>query len=177
MKYRHQWNDDTVIEWPPGKVVCVGRNYLAHAHELGNEAPGEPLLFMKPASAFVSMDRPVLIPRDRGELHHEAEISVLIGKALSKATTDQVQEGIAGIGLGLDLTLRDLQTRLKNEGHPWERAKAFDASCPLTRFVPRRNFDSLENIELRFSINGALQKQGSSAQMLFGIVALIIEIR
>ena len=176
MNYRHQWSDDTAVKWPRGKVVCVGRNYLAHAHELGNEVPGEPLLFMKPASALASLDGPVLIPRDRGETHHEAEITILIGNPLTAATPGQVRAGIAGIGLGLDLTLRDLQTRLKENGHPWERAKAFDGSCPLTRFVPLGDFDSLENIEFRFSVNGELRQQGSSALMLFGIITLIVEI-
>ena len=164
------------MELPPGKVVCVGRNYRAHAHELGNEVPSEPLLFIKPGRAMIGLDEPVFIPQVRGELHHEAEIAVLIGQALTQTTADQVQAAIAGIGLGLDLTLRDLQTRLKKKGHPWERAKAFDGSCPLTRFVPLREFDSLQDITLRFSINGALRQQGSSAQMLFPIVALIVEI-
>ena len=149
---------------------------MAHVQELGNKVPGEPLLFMKPASAMVGLDGPVSIPADRGALHHEAEIAVLIGKTLTEATADQARTGISGIGLGLDLTLRDLQTRLKKKGHPWERAKAFDGSCPLTRFVPLGDFESLDEIELRFSINGTIRQQGSSAQMIFGIVELVVEI-
>jgi 2-keto-4-pentenoate hydratase/2-oxohepta-3-ene-1,7-dioic acid hydratase in catechol pathway len=176
LSYRHQWHNEKVIKWPPGKVVCVGRNYAAHAHELGNEVPVEPLLFMKPASAMVSLDGPIHVLRDLGELHHEAEIAILVGSALTAADVGQVQDAIAGIGLGLDLTLRELQTRLKAKGHPWERAKAFDGSCPLSRFVPIRDFDSLSEIEIRFSVNGELRQQGTSAQMLFDIVALIVEI-
>jgi len=176
LSYRHQWNDGTAIKWPPGKVVCVGRNFVAHAHELGNEVPGEPLLFMKPAAAMVSLDGPIQVSQDLGELHHEAEIAVLVGSALTAADAGQVQAAIAGIGLGLDLTLRELQSRLKKKGHPWERAKAFDGSCPLSRFVPIQDFASLTGIELRFSVNGELRQQGSSAQMIFDIVALLVEI-
>jgi 2-keto-4-pentenoate hydratase/2-oxohepta-3-ene-1,7-dioic acid hydratase in catechol pathway len=176
LNYQHRWNDGHSIDWPPGKVVCVGRNYAAHARELGNEVPKEPLLFMKPATALVSLEAGFSIPEGCGEVHHEAEIALLIGDTLSEVKTTQAGEGIAGIGLALDLTLRELQSKLKQKGHPWERAKAFDGSCPLSRFVPRQAFDSLEDISLRFSINGQLRQQGSSAQMMFSILDLLAHI-
>ncbi len=116
---------------PLGKVVCVGRNYAAHAKELNNPVPTEPVLFMKPSTALVKLDEPLVIPTDLGECHFEAEMSILIGQSLSNCTEDQASTAIAGIGLALDLTLRELQQELKEKRLPWEKAKSFDGACPV----------------------------------------------
>ena len=167
--------DQQVFPHALGKIVCVGRNYAAHAKELNNPISTTPLLFIKPASSAVPFAPGFSIPQGQGSVHHELEIALLITKPLKNANEGEVVEAIAGIGLGLDLTLRDVQDKLKEKGHPWERAKSFDGACPLTNFVSVAQFskDDWQDIGLRLEKNGQLQQQGSSADMLFAILPLI----
>lgn len=173
MNYSHRWVDGSATGWPAGKAICVGRNYAEHAKELNNPVPDEPLLFIKPSTAFVDLAQPIVLPEGRGDIHHEAEIAILIGNRIKDASDIQSKEAISGIGLALDLTLRDLQSQLKVNSHPWEKSKAFDGSCPLSSFIPINRFESLDNLEIRFCVNNELRQQGSSAQMLVDIVSLI----
>lgn len=158
-----------------GKIVCVGRNYAAHAKELNNPIPSEPILFIKPASSAVPVSPEFSIPQTQGSVHHELEIAILIGQPLANANETEVAGAIAGIGLGLDLTLRDVQAKLKEKGHPWERAKSFDGACPLTDFVSVKEIAEVDwqSLALKLEKNGQLQQQGSSADMLFAILPLI----
>lgn len=173
MPYHHSFTNGTQSDLPMGKVVCVGRNYAEHARELNNPIPSEPLLFIKPATAVVPMAEPVRLPEGRGAVHYETEIALLIGKPLSGAVSaEQAREAIVGVGLALDLTLRELQDELKAKGHPWERAKAFDGACPLSRFVDPAGLD-LTELPLALTINGTLRQQGSSSQMITPITALL----
>jgi 2-keto-4-pentenoate hydratase/2-oxohepta-3-ene-1,7-dioic acid hydratase in catechol pathway len=173
MSYQHSFTSGAQLSFPIGKVVCVGRNYAEHARELNNPVPSEPLLFIKPATAVVPMNEPVKLPTGRGAVHYETEIALLIGERLSGEVTEgQAQAAIAGVGLALDLTLRELQDELKAKAHPWERAKAFDGACPLSRFVDPQGLDLLA-LPLSLTINGELRQQGSSAQMITPIVALL----
>lgn len=168
-----------------GKIVCVGRNYAAHAAELNNPLPAEPILFMKPASAACDLAQPLRIPSDRGSVHHETELAILIGKPLHAANAAQARDAIAGIGIALDLTLRDVQDKLKKDGQPWERAKAFDGAYPVSPFVAIKSAAvknnsaqpiDLQNLTLQLYRNGNLQQDGNTAQMLFSVIALIVEI-
>lgn len=158
-----------------GKIVCVGRNYAAHAAELNNPIPTEPILFMKPASAACNLAQPLRIPQHRGSVHHETELAILIGAPLHNADATQARAAIAGIGIALDLTLRDVQDKLKKEGQPWERAKAFDGAYPVSPFVAAKYID-LQNLTLQLYRNGNLQQNGNTAQMLFNVIDLIVEI-
>lgn len=160
---------------PLGKVVCVGRNYAAHAAELNNPLPAAPLLFIKPATSAVPLERPFALPRGQGPVHHELELAILIGAPLTRAAADEVMPAIAGIGLALDLTLRDVQDQLKRDGHPWERAKAFDGAYPVSGFVSAPHLD-LQSLTLELWRNDRLQQNGNSSQMLFPVTALIAEI-
>ena len=174
MSYQHQYSDGTRIHHPLGKVVCVGRNYAEHAKELGNEVPSEPLLFIKPGSSAVAFCGGFSIPRDRGEVHHEAEIAVLIGKPLSRAPSDnEITDAIAGFAPALDLTLRDLQAQLKAKGQPWEVSKAFDGACVVAPFEASGRFGRLADIGIELSVNGSLRQSGNSGDMIFPILALI----
>ena len=177
MSYQHQWSDGSAIALPVGKVVCVGRNYAAHARELGNAVPETPMLFLKPATALVPLGPDFAIPAGRGECHHETEISVLIGRPLSGAVSeDEARAAIAGIGVGLDLTLRDVQNVLKAKGHPWEIAKAFDGAAPMGRFLASSCFPELSAIRVGLQVNGEQRQQGSSADMITGIIDLLCHI-
>ena len=122
MLYQHRFSDDRPCELPNGKNVCVGRNYAEHARELNNPIPKQPLLFIKPSTALAALDQPLAIPRDRGECHHELELALLIGQPLSEARAEETLAAIAGYGLALDLTLRELQSQLKEKGQPWEHS-------------------------------------------------------
>lgn len=173
MKYTHQWIDGSPIDLPVGKVVCVGRNYAEHAKELGNEVPGAPILFMKPASSLTSMLEPLVLPAGQGEVHHEVEIALLVRERLRNADATTVLWSLAGYGIGLDLTLRDVQSELKKKGHPWERAKAFDGSCPLSRFVDARGVSGKQPLEISLAVNGEQRQRGRTTQMLFPIYELV----
>ena len=174
MAYQHTFNDGASCQLPLGKVVCIGRNYADHAKELNNPVPSSPILFIKPATAVVPFSPSFTIPVDRGECHHETEIAVLIGKTLCQADAEQAQAAIVGLGIGLDLTLRDLQSKLKEKGHPWERAKAFDGACPLTPFVPVSAFSDLASVTESLCVNGIERQRGHTSDMLFPILDLLV---
>lgn len=174
MAYQHRYSDGTSIPLPMGKVVCVGRNYAEHARELNNPIPSEPLLFIKPSTSVVPLADGFRLPVGRGAVHYETEIALLIGSPLSGIVSPaDAAAAIAGVGLALDLTLRELQDQLKAKGHPWERAKAFDAACPLSPFVRLDQAPALNAIALELKINGEVRQQGTSADMITPIVALL----
>ena len=170
--YKHHWKDGTPVHLPLGKIVCVGRNYAEHARELNNPVPDEPLLFIKPATSAVYITRPLEVPRDQGEVHFETELAVLIGRPLTNASAREVEAAILGYGLALDLTLRDVQSKLKEKGHPWERAKAFDGACPLSPFVAAEKLPE-GNIHFTLDVNGQRQQTGDTDDMLNPIAPLI----
>lgn len=144
----------------PSKVVCIGRNYADHIRELENQVPSEPVVFIKPNSSISS----TLQTRTDSIIHFESEISFLL-----------INEQLAGVGFGLDLTRRDIQTALKQQGLPWARAKAFDASAVFSRFVP---FDGLVNdLKLELIINAQLRQIGNAKSMLYKPEQLLDEIK
>jgi 2-keto-4-pentenoate hydratase/2-oxohepta-3-ene-1,7-dioic acid hydratase in catechol pathway len=159
----------------PSKIVCVGRNYADHAAELNNPLPVEPLLFIKPSTAVTRLPQ-VLIPPHQGACHHELELTLLIGAPLRRASADQALAAVAGVGLGLDLTLRDVQSRLKAAGQPWERAKAFDGSCALGPFIEATAVDLAASFELQLVKNNQLVQQGDTAALLFPLAQLLADI-
>lgn len=174
MSYQHQYVDGTPIHFPVGKAVCIGRNYAAHAEELNNPIPTEPILFIKPGSCVVALDGGFSIPANRGSVHHEAEIVVLIGKPLtSTPSKEEILDAISGFAPGLDLTLRDVQSKLKEKGLPWELAKSFDGAAVLAPFVPASTFSDLTKIGVRLTINGEVRQDGISSDMLNPIIPMI----
>lgn len=174
MSYQHQYVDGTRIHFPLGKVVCIGRNYAEHAKELDNPVPTEPLLFIKPGSCVVPLEGGFAIPTERGSVHYEAEIAVLIGKPLStKPSREEVLDAISGFAPALDLTLRDKQAELKSKGLPWEIAKSFDGAAVLAPFVSAGSFADLTDIGIRLTINGEVRQDGNSKDMLNPIVPMV----
>jgi 2-keto-4-pentenoate hydratase/2-oxohepta-3-ene-1,7-dioic acid hydratase in catechol pathway len=181
MGYQHriQAADGTLTAspLPLGKVVCVGRNYAAHARELDNTVPIEPLLFMKPATALIPLEEPFAIPADQGVCHVETEMALLIGSRLTQVAAGpegekQALSAIAGVGIAFDLTLRDVQALLKQQGYPWEKAKAFDGSCPQSVFVSPDGW-AWDAVRLQLWRNGTLQQDGNSADMITSVAALL----
>lgn len=173
MTYSHTFLDGSPCNFPVGKVVCVGRNYAAHARELGNAVPETPILFLKPSTALVPLSPSFAIPQGRGECHHETEITLLIGNTLTNASEAECRAAIAGVTLGLDLTLRDLQNVLKKNGHPWEVAKAFDGAAPLAPFMAPAAFGDLAGTKFSLTVNGDLRQQGNTSDMITPVLALL----
>lgn len=173
MSYQHQFLDQSPCHLPPGKVVCVGLNYAAHVVEMKSKNIGEPLLFIKPASAFTPMQAPIRIPEGRGACHFESEMALLIGQPLKNCKAEEVIKAIAGVGIALDLTLRDLQKQLKAAGQPWEKAKGWDGACPLSPFVKTKEVADLQDVDIKLWQNGVLKQDGNTRQMLTPVIPLI----
>ncbi|RIB88292.1 fumarylacetoacetate hydrolase family protein, partial [Escherichia coli] len=166
MYQHHNWQG-ALLDYPVSKVVCVGSNYAKHIKEMGSAVPEEPVLFIKPETALCDLRQPLAIPSDFGSVHHEVELAVLIGATLRQATEEHVRKAIAGYGVVLDLTLRDVQGKMKKAGQPWEKAKAFDNSCPLSGFIPAAEFTGdPQNTTLGLSVNGEQRQQGTTADMI-----------
>ena len=156
------------------KIICIGRNYAKHAKELGNTVPTEPVFFMKPDSALLPKKTPFFYPNFTKDLHYEVELVIKICK-LGK----NISEKFAGtyyneIGLGIDFTARDIQLECKAKGLPWEKAKAFDYSAPLSReLIQKSEFKNLNDITFSLEKNGVLVQKGNSEDMLFDFDHLI----
>ncbi|WP_159567532.1 fumarylacetoacetate hydrolase family protein [Budvicia diplopodorum] len=171
--YQHRdWQGD-LLELPVGKVVCIGKNYSDHIKEMGDNAPKQPLLFIKPETALCDIKQPIAIPDGFGSVHYEVELAVLIGLPLKNADEARVANAIVGYGIAIDLTLRDLQSELKKAGEPWEKAKAFDASCPISGFIPAGQFGDAQQASLSLSINGEMRQRGNTKDMITPILPLI----
>jgi 5-carboxymethyl-2-hydroxymuconate isomerase len=151
---------------PVGKIVCLARNYVDHIRELGNEVPEAPVLFIKPASSIIGDGETVVIPPFSQECHHEVELAVLIGKFAKNVTEAEAMSHVAGYGVAVDLTLRDVQNELKKKGLPWEVAKGFDTACPLSDFVPAAEVADPHALPIRLQVNGAIRQDASTALML-----------
>lgn len=171
--YQHRDWQGALLDFPVSKVVCVGSNYADHIKEMGSATSPEPVLFIKPETALCDIRQPVAIPKGLGSVHHEVELAVLIGTPLKQANEDRVARAIAGYGVALDLTLRELQAGFKKAGQPWEKAKGFDGSCPMSGFIPVAEFGDPQNAELSLTINDQLRQQGNTRDMITPILPLI----
>jgi 2-keto-4-pentenoate hydratase/2-oxohepta-3-ene-1,7-dioic acid hydratase in catechol pathway len=156
-----------------GKIICLARNYAEHAKELGNETPAAPVLFMKPATAVIGDGDAVRIPTYSQECHHEVELAVLIGKEASHVAPEQAMQHVVGYGVAIDMTLRDIQNQMKAKGLPWEIAKGFDTSCPLSDFVPASAVADPHDLRLRLSVNGEWRQDGTSADMIHRVPQIV----
>ena len=171
--YQHRDWQGCLLDYPVSKVVCVGSNYAKHIKEMGNQVSAEPVLFIKPETALCDLRQPLSIPGDFGSVHHEVELAVLIGSPLKQAGEERVANAIAGYGVALDLTLRDLQADFKKAGQPWEKAKGFDGSCPVSGFIPVAEFGDPQQARLTLRVNGETRQDGTTADMITPILPLI----
>lgn len=158
------------------KIFCVGRNYVDHATELGNEIPSEPIIFMKPKSALVQGHTPFYYPEFTNELHYEAELVVRISKN-GKYVQERYASGYYNaITVGIDFTARDIQLRLKEKGHPWEKSKSFDNSAAIGKLIDISPGMDKKNINFHFTKNGEIVQNGNSKEMIFSIDNIIAHI-
>ncbi len=158
---------------PIGKILCIGRNYAEHIKELGNPTPEAPVIFLKPASSVIGDGEVIVLPPCFHDCHHEAELALLIGRKGKDIPEDRAMDHIAGYGVAIDLTLRDLQGELKKKGLPWEIAKGFDTACPLSDFAEASEVTDPQNLQIRLTVNGETRQEGNTSMMIHRIPAII----
>jgi len=154
------------------KIICIGRNYAKHIEELENEKPSEPVIFLKPDSSVLLKKHPFVIPPFSNEVHYEVEVLVKICKLGKHIDKRFAHKYYLEIGLGIDFTARDLQSKLKEKGLPWEKAKAFDGSAVISEFIPKDNFE-LGNLNFQLFKNDVLVQDGNTKNMLWKIDEII----
>jgi acylpyruvate hydrolase len=159
--------------FPIGKILCIGRNYWDHIKELGNTPPEAPVIFIKPSSSVIGEGDAIVIPPYSHDCHHEAELALLIGRTGKDIPEGQAMGYIAGYGVGIDLTLRDIQGELKKKGLPWEIAKGFDTACPLSSFMEASGVADPQNLRIRLSVNGEVRQDGNTSMMIHRIPVII----
>lgn len=155
------------------KIICIGRNYVDHAKELNNPLPKKPIIFMKPPTALLIDNRPFYYPDFSKNIHHEAEIVLKICKNGRHIEPEFASSYYQEIGLGIDFTARDLQDELKAKGHPWEIAKAFDFSAPLSSFISIDSLPDRNKIQFTLTKNGETVQEGTTADLIFPFDDLI----
>jgi 2-keto-4-pentenoate hydratase/2-oxohepta-3-ene-1,7-dioic acid hydratase in catechol pathway len=161
--------------WRPGRVFLIGKNYRDHISELGDRPAEGPVVFMKPASSLVPAGAVVHLPSHGALLHHEVEVVVLIGREGRNIGESEARDHVAAYALGVDLTLRDVQNRLKKQGLPWELSKAFDESAPLGPFTDAVGIDAAD-IAFQCSVNGQVRQRGHTRDMIYPVNRIIHEL-
>ncbi|MDV2886822.1 fumarylacetoacetate hydrolase [Alkalihalophilus pseudofirmus] len=155
-------------------IFCIGRNYAKHAVELGNEVPEAPILFTKPTHALTyAIGEDITFPADKGEIHHELEIILHIDKPVKKG--DRLEDVVSDISLGIDFTLRDVQSELKKKGQPWDRAKGFPNAAVTTERFPFPGIEACRKETFSLLKNGEVAQEGTINEMMFDFQAIIDE--
>jgi len=155
------------------KIFCIGRNYADHAKEMNAAVPEAPIFFLKPTTAIIGNGGTILKPAISNDLHHEVEMTVLIGRGGKHIQKGDALNHVAGYGIGLDMTLRDVQSEAKKKGLPWTLAKGFDTSAPLSPFVPASQIQDPHNLGVRLDVNGVTKQSSNTKNFIFRIEDLI----
>ena len=160
--------------FPIGTIYGIGQNYAKHAEEMKSLLPrGERIIFIKPSIAYIQDGETIELPDYSNQVHYEGELVVVINKYCADIKSVDAWEYIAGIGVGIDATLRDLQAQAKQKGTPWAIAKGFRTSAPISKIVPREDFQQNQAIEFQLKLNGEIKQNGNSANMIYSIGELI----
>lgn len=155
------------------RIFAIGRNYVEHIRELNNERPDEPVIFTKPDTALLFNNAPFPYPAFSSDVHHEIEIVLHIGKGGKNISEEHALDHVDKIGLGVDFTARDIQQKSKEKGLPWDTAKGFDGSAPLSELLPISDFPNLSDISFSLAVDGTIRQQGHTSLMLFPCAYLI----
>lgn len=156
-----------------GSIFCIGRNYQQHALELGNSVPNEPMVFLKPASSLIGDGESIQLPAQSNEVHHEVELVIAIGKKGKNIPEQDARDYIAGYGIGIDVTARDIQQKAKENSHPWSMAKGFDTFAPISTFMPIQPNTDFGSMDISLAVNGTIRQQGNTVNMIFRVTTLI----
>ncbi|MEJ5306610.1 MAG: fumarylacetoacetate hydrolase family protein [Ignavibacteria bacterium] len=155
------------------KIACVGKNYLEHAKELGDAVPEKPVIFLKPSSSIIFSGDKIVYPEFSKSLHYETELVLLIGKTGKKIPESDALNYIAGYTVGLDMTLRDLQSEAKKLGHPWTISKCFDTSTVLGEFTPANQVENPNSLDIKLWVNGELKQSDNTSNMIFSVEEIV----
>ena len=155
------------------KIIAIGRNYAEHIKELNNERPDEPVIFTKPETAILKDGEPFYYPDFSQDVHHEVEIIVKISKMGKNIEEKFAHKYYDEIGIGIDFTARDIQSKLKAKGLPWDLAKGFNGSSPISEFVDKSKYTDLTNLNFHLDVNGTLRQEGNTSMMLYPIDTII----
>jgi len=155
------------------KIIAIGRNYAEHAKELNNPVPTTPVIFMKPDTALLKDNKPFYYPEFSQDIHHEIELVLKVSKEGKHISEKFAADYFDEIGLGIDFTARDIQSRHKEKGLPWELAKGFDNSAPISNFLPKSQFNDLYDLNLKLDVNGETRQNGNTKDLLFSFDKLI----
>lgn len=155
------------------KIICIGLNYRKHVLELGWPLPDEPVVFLKPDSSILKNNKPFFLPDFSSDLHYEVEVVLKISKLGKGISAKFAPRYFDEITLGIDITARDLQSRLKAAGMPWELSKCFDGAAPVGRFIPVTGIKNMANLDFRLEINGNVVQKSNTSDMIFGFNEII----
>jgi acylpyruvate hydrolase len=155
------------------KIIAIGRNYAEHAKELNNPVPTTPVIFMKPDTALLKDNKPFYYPEFSQDVHYEIELVLKVSKEGRHISEKFAADYFEEVGLGIDFTARDIQARHKEKGLPWELAKGFDHSAPISNFVPKTQFADLYDLHLKLDLNGETRQDGNTKNLLFSFEKLI----
>lgn len=158
------------------KLICIGRNYAAHIEELKNERPAEPVVFIKPDSSILPKEQDFYIPEFSNDIHYEVEVLVKINKVGKHISEQFAHKYYDEIGLGIDFTARDLQAKLKEKGLPWEKAKGFDGSAIIGKWMPKNTYENIDKLDFSLLKNGEKVQNGNTSLMLWKIDELIAHV-
>ena len=158
---------------PVGKIVCIGQNYAEHAKEMKFDVPTSPVFFLKPPSAIIHQDESVVMPDISKDVHHEVELTVLIGEGGKNIPRESASKHVAGYGIGLDMTMRDVQLEAKKKGLPWTLAKGFDTSAPLSDFIQSTEVNNPDELSVQLKINGEMRQFSKTDKLVFPVDFLI----
>jgi 2-keto-4-pentenoate hydratase/2-oxohepta-3-ene-1,7-dioic acid hydratase in catechol pathway len=163
----------TSTELNVGKILCLGKNYAEHAKEMMSDVPTVPIVFMKPSTAIIGGSDKIIIPKISKEVHHEVELVVVVGQDAKNILAKDAYNYIAGYAVGLDMTLRDVQSDAKKKGNPWTVAKGFDTSAPISEVIPKAQIKNPHDLIIICKVNGALRQKSSTGKMIFSIDKII----
>ena len=156
-----------------GKIICLGQNYAEHAKEMKFEVPASPVFFFKPPSAIIYNGGQIVLPEISNDVHHEVEMTILIGERGNNIHRTTALKHVAGYGIGLDMTMRDIQNEAKKKGLPWALAKGFDTSAPVSEFIPAETVDDPGSLDVQLFINGKLRQSSSTSKFVFPVDKVI----
>jgi 2-keto-4-pentenoate hydratase/2-oxohepta-3-ene-1,7-dioic acid hydratase in catechol pathway len=156
-----------------GSIFCIGRNYIRHIEELENEVNAEPVLFLKPAASLITEGQAIELPTYSNDVHHETELVLLVGRKGRHITEEHALEYLAGAGIGLDLTARDTQQKLKDKGLPWTLAKGFETAACVSDFLPLSMLPPLDNLHFTLHVNDEPRQEGDTSLMIFSVPRII----
>ncbi|MEA1993065.1 MAG: fumarylacetoacetate hydrolase family protein [Euryarchaeota archaeon] len=158
--------------WPT-KIICLARTYRKHAEEMKSELPTEPVLFLKPPSALIHSGEKIVIPEASSNVHHEGELSVVMGKKGRNISKEKAYDHVRGYAAFLDITARDIQSKAKEKRHPWSVSKGFDTFAPISDIVPKEEVEDPHTLDIELRLNGQIKQQSSTSYMIFTVDEII----